>query len=215
MWSADIEVAAGPVFVIPIPATSVDVPILRASGTLYGWSLRDATAEASQNVEGSVVAPAALTTIATTTSIPAGEYTVNWEVELLGAAAAGDANNFELIVGGNPGIPSLNAGAAGQYPQVPEQVFLLNNQLVSIKNIGAGTAGVTYAVQLGLVPASITDCVAELRNSGGPLAEFSLGQQGANTQWLGPLGIDITQDLTLHVIQGVITGAIYASFDRP
>ena len=104
MSELDVEISAGPVRPVSIPATTVDVPVLGGDGMLFGWSLREST----------------------------------------GAAVA----TAEIQIGGNP------------------------------------------------------------------VAEIGLAAGGVSNAWFGPLGIDMPGNITLHMIAGSVTGAVYAVFHR-
>jgi hypothetical protein len=54
----------------------------------------------------------------------------------------------------------------------------------------------------------------EIQDGGHPIAELSLGNGGADTRWFGPMGVCVRSDITLHILSGSITGAIYAGYSR-
>lgn len=99
----------------------------------------------SQDNTGNAAAPAAGATIASLT-LPAGEYAVNWTVELGGTPGAGDLDNFGLFVGANQVAQSVNPGAVGgPWPQLAENVVIpAGGAVLAVKAIGIGTAGSTY-----------------------------------------------------------------------
>lgn len=103
--------------------------------------------------EGRVVAPAAGAAIATV-ALTGGDWQVWWEVQLDGAAAAADENNFGLYSGANLIATSVNPGAAGgpylQNPQTAQIAF--NGANLAVKAIGAGTAGIGYTASLSATP---------------------------------------------------------------
>jgi hypothetical protein len=179
-----------------------------------GWSFRDATGDVSQESENSVVAPAAGTVITTVTITNTGSYTVSWPVELVGPAAAGDTNNFGLYNGAVLLETSLNLPVAGVYPQPPVTLTFPAGTVLSVKAIGAGTAGVTYGAQLEAVPAVGGNGVVEIRDGNMPIGESSVQQDGVDSQWFGPQGIHCMGQIQVHVVQGLVTGVVYAIFDR-
>lgn len=72
--------------------------------------------------------------------------TVAWEVMVRGTLAAGDADNFALLIGATQLAVSSNALNAGTvYPQEPVQFTVpVGGGVLSIQAIGAGTAGTVY-----------------------------------------------------------------------
>lgn len=214
MSELEIEFSLGHVWAIPVtPPGVLDVP-LAGPAKLMGWSFRESGAETGSSAEGSVVAPAAGATIVQLANLPVGVYTISWEVELLGAAAAADANNFQLVAGATVLAVSLNAGAAGSYVQVTVQFQLNSVQTVAIKAVGAGTAGVTYAAQLAVAPVTAGQAVLELQDGNQVLGEITAGIAGSLTQWFGPEGIKIFNQVKAVPIVGQMTGVIYAKFHR-
>lgn len=102
----------------------------------------------SVNGSGTASAPAAGATIASIT-LPAGSYTVQWELGLSGTLAAADADNLGLFVGATQVATSENQGAAGNWPQVPVAIEVASGgTTVALKAIGAGTAGSVYTASL-------------------------------------------------------------------
>lgn len=212
MTEIDVEIGLGPVRAIPVTPPVNGQILLAGPGRLMGWSFREAGFDQPQSNEGQAVAPAAGATIVQIAN-PAGDnYTVQWSVQLIGAAAAADQDNFALFVGATQLETSLNAGAAGQYPQTPVGN---NNQFGSayaIKAIGAGTAGVTYAAQLAVTPVAQTQAAIELQDGNQPLTEIAVAHNGAETRWFGPQGIYFCNRIQVAVITGNLTGVVYAQF---
>jgi hypothetical protein len=214
MEEFSLDVTVGSVRGIPVSATAVDVPLLTGPATLMGWSLRDASSDVPVQVEGSVVAPGAGVTIATTAALAGGTYVVNWSVELIGAAAAADANNFEVTDSAGVVLVSLNGGVAANFPQPQVEVTIPQGTTVVVKAVGAGTAGVTYGAQLSLEPLAAGNYLAEIRDGGQPLGEVSSAASGVDSVWFGPMGVRVSNGITLHMINGTLVGVIYAGFDK-
>ena len=89
------------------------VPLQPANfqGLVQGWAA----------VSGSATSPGAFQTLCTASPNAGGVYSVPWTVTLAGTVGGGDANNFRLVQI-NPLLfltESVNAGAAGTYPQAP------------------------------------------------------------------------------------------------
>lgn len=209
-----IDVTVGQVRGIPVPVTSADQVLLTGPGRLYGWSLREASGDISQAVEGSAAAPAAGATIATLTVAQAGIYTVAWSVELAGAVAAADANNFGLYQNGILRLQSLNPAVVGAYPQPGIQLTVAAGDVIAIKAIGAATAGTTYSASESVIPANTVNAVVELQDGGQPLAEIGIPVGGTENRWMGPVGVNISNQVKLHLVSGTVVGVVYAGFER-
>lgn len=100
-----------------------------------------------KGVTGQLTAPAAFATLTSVGPIPAGVYTINWTVQLSGSAGAGDANNFQLYNNGVLLANSVNAGAAGIYPQAPVTATVPpgGGQFLEVTaGAGAGSPGAVY-----------------------------------------------------------------------
>lgn len=205
----DVSMNVGPVTPVNVPLTSVDELIFQGSGILMGWSLREAGGITSTPANGSVVAPGAGAVIATTAGIAAGTYFVSWTVELAGPAAAADANNFELLNGAGVVLASVNAAAAGVYQQVTARFTIAQGDTVSVKAVGAGTAGVTYTADLEIIPDEGIGMQVELQSGDTILGEPSAPFKESATQWFGPQGILIEQAVNMHVVKGVVAGSLY------
>lgn len=194
---------------VVVPPTSTSQTILQGGGQLCGWSLRDVSNTQASQASGNAVAPAAGTTIASLTGLAAGTYTVEWTVGLQGAAAAADANNFELFDTAGNVIASVNPGAAGEYAQINAVVTVAAGQTIGVKNTGAGTAGVTYSADLAITGTQNVQTVCELRDGGNPKGEIAFTPNLVDTQLPTFPGIRVEQVLTLNVISGTVTGAVY------
>jgi hypothetical protein len=214
MSDLEIEVSLGRIRAIPAVNPASGSILLAGPGELMGWSFRESGAEAGLSTEASLVAPAAGATIASIANVPVGVYSISWEVQLIGAAAAADADNFQLFSGATLLMTSLNAGAAGQYPQTPVQFNLTSQQTIAVKALGAGTAGVTYAVQLSVVPVTTGQAILELQDGNNPMCEITAGTAGLLTAWFGPEGIRFYNQIKAVPIVGQMSGAIFARFGR-
>ncbi len=208
----ELDITWGPerIDVIPVPATSVDVTLLTGPARFRGWSLREASGAAPSRKSGSIVAPAALGVIVTIGPLAAGTYDVTWQVELTGAAAAADANNFRLTNGGAQTLDSENAGAAGVFPQIPTDISVGLLGSISIIAIGAGTAGVTYTADLSIVPRLQATASVEFQDGNQPLGESAMNAGNTDTQSMPNPGVHVRGQLLLHVISGTVAGVVYA-----
>jgi hypothetical protein len=209
-----IELDTGEVEPLPVQPTSVDVQLISGDCRLVGWSLRDTSTPAPAQTEGLVVAPGAGAAIVTLAGLRAGTYDVVWSVGLQGAAAAGDANNFQLKNGAAVVEGSINAGAAGLYPQTAARITVAANGTVTIIAIGAGTAGVSYLAEIELVPSLVGATVVEIQDTGNILGEVSLPPGGSETDVLDHFGVLCQGRINVHVISGQVTGVVYARLSR-
>jgi hypothetical protein len=205
----NVDVETGPVVPIPVPVTTVDVSVLPGPCVFYGFSFREASGDVPKDNEGTVTSPGAGATIVTLTGLAAGEYTVTWIVQLAGTLAAADANNFQLIDTSGGVTNSINLAVAGEYPQVNSEVIITPGGSISIIAIAAGTVGAIYSAQIAIQPSIVDDAVAELRDGNQVIACCSLGVGGSETENFGPPGVKVMNSVTLHMIQGSITGAVY------
>lgn len=214
MTDITVEVVAGAVRAIPVPATTVNVTILPGNSYLMGWSFRDAGPIASPAAEGSVTSPAAGTIIASTLAVPFGEYGINWTVSLAGTVAAADANNFGLYVNSTLVATSVNLGAVGEYPQPEVTVNIPQGATVSVKNIALATVGAIYTAEFAITPLSIIDNVFELYDGSQLLAEGSMPTGGASSTSFAPDGIKVYTGINLVMISGTIQGTVTARYEK-
>jgi len=209
-----VEVETGGVMALPVLPTSVDVQVIAGDARLVGWSLRDTSTPAGAEGAGQVVSPAAGAAIVTLSGLRAGTYDVTWSVGLQGAAAAIDADNFQLKNGAAVVENSDNAGAAGVYNQVGARIVVPANGTVTINAIAAGTVGVTYLAQIEMTPTTIAATVVELQDSGNILGEVSLPPGDSDTHTLAASGILCQGRINVHVVSGQVTGVVYARLTR-
>lgn len=210
----DIDINVGEIHAIGVPTTGTDGVLLTGRSRLCGYSFREASGAISVATEGSVLAPAALAQIVAETLLPGITWTVQWTVELIGAAAAGDANNFQLKSSGGLLLRSVNPGAAGVYPQPQVDVPVPTFGTLEVDAVGAGTAGVTYVASITLTPSNDRAAVIELQDGNNPLAEMSLGANKGDSVWFGDHGIKVRDQIKLVVVTGLVTGAVYARYDK-
>jgi hypothetical protein len=210
----ELDIVAGPVRAIPIPATFTDVLLIAGPCELCGFSIRDALAETPLETEGTVAAPGALSTICSIANVPAGTYTVNWLVQLAGTPAAADANNFQLVNGATGLVLSANQGAVGEYPQDPVEIVVPAVQTVKIVNIGAATAGSIYTAQLALIPVTQALSVAELQDGNNPLLELGVPSGSADTRYFGTGSIHVRNRINYHPVSGLLTGSVFVRYQK-
>lgn len=209
-----IDVEVGPVRAIPVPVTAIDVTALLSDGYLVGWNFREASGEAPAENEGSVTSPAANTTLLTISGLAAGTYLCHWQVELSGTPSATDANNFKVQQGGTFVVGSINQGAIGNFPQEDFELVLVAGNNVTVRSVAAATAGAVYSAQLSLVPVDAADAIVEVQDGNQPLGESTMGVGRSDDRWFGPQGVKVNQQILVHIVQGTITGVVYARFRR-
>ena len=210
--SIDVEISAGNVCALPVHAGTGSQTLLTGPAYLCGWSLREASGNIDLNKEGSVVAPGAVTNIVSLTGVPPGKYTVNVVTSLQGAAAAGDANNFQLSVPGGQTEVLVNPGAAGNYPQDEIVLTTTLTGAWNVRTVGAGTAGVTYSATIELLLEGEVVAVAEIVDGNNPLGEISCIALGVSNAWFGRPGLWVRNQIALNIISGALQGAVYAAY---
>jgi hypothetical protein len=209
MAEIDVDITLGGKLPIDVGPTSTSAIILQGAGRLAGWSLRDVNTTAPVAASGNVVAPAAGADIVALTGLPGGTYTITWTVGLQGAAAAGDADNFQLYDTAGNILASVNPGAAGEYIQPSTEVTVAAGAKIAIKAIAVGTAAVTYAADLSVSPTVETNTVVEIVDGQNTLGEVAFVTRAAETQDFGEGGIVVFQGVTLNVISGTVKGAVF------
>ena len=174
---------------------------------LLGWSYNDGTGTNDLTATGTVNAPAAGATIATL-SLPNGEYTLSWTVELTGTPGAADVDNIALFLGATQVATSVNAGAVGNYAQAQISGGVTGGPLaLTAKAIGNAAVGSIYRVDLTVVPltggaATILDGAASV------LAFLDVVPGSAATESLSD-GLEVQTSLSVLTTQGVISAVLY------
>ena len=210
--SADFEVTVGPVRAIPVPATSSGGRIISGPCTLYGWSLQDTGLAVPFFKAGTVTSPGAGATIVNLGTVPAGDYTLDVDLELQGTVAAADANNFELT--GPPGGPYIfeNLGAVGQYPQAPVNVNLPSPTLLVVKAIALATVGAIYTAEVTATPEVGIGSAATLADGNNLIGALTVGAGQTDTKWFGPMGVMVLNQITLAIQSGQLQGAVFVGY---
>lgn len=210
----EIDVVSGAVRPITVPVTAVDTTILPGGSHLCGFSLRDAQDEIPTDGEGSITAPTAGATIASTGVMPAGEYQVAWTVSLGAGAAIADGNNFGLYSGATLIAQSVNLGAAGDYVQPTVDYQLPAAGVFTVKAIGAGTAAVVYTSSLASSPTGNVSTIFELWDGTRVVATGALDSNDEVTRSYGFEGLSIYTGLLLHIVQGAVSGSVYCRYNK-
>jgi hypothetical protein len=167
-----------------------------------------------QENAGQVTSPGAGATICSVPIIAGVTYDYQWTVELTGAAAAADVNNFELLNSGAGVAPSLNPGAAGVYPQAGGRFVCIVTGVARVEALAAGTVGVTYGAQLSVVPTNSVDAVVEFQDGNNPLGESTVPANGTDSHTFMSDALKVRNQIKLHVVSGAVTGAVYARFAK-
>lgn len=213
-WPIAIDAAVGDVFALPVPQSLSDNLVIQGPCRLNGWSFRVEGVSTPQEFEGSAVAPLALGNVLAPSSVPDGIYDVSWQVQLIGAAAAADQDNFRLVLPDGKTLQSVNPGAAGTYPQDGVQTSAFVGGQISVIAIGAGTAAVTYVAQVTLTPSKGVSTRVELQDGNSPLGEISITEDNTDTRWFGLPGIRVRQHINVHVITGLPSGCVYVTLEQ-
>lgn len=179
---------------------------------LMGWSLVSGAAVTAEG-QGRVVAPAAGATIASVVAAVAGDYLVTWSVELDGAAAAAELNNFNLNNGASAVLVSDNPAAAGTYPQPGVVITAAAGATIAVKAVGAGTAAIGYSaqVEIGLLAGG---AIGSVLDGGQVVGVASTGQDQTDVQWMGPQGVYVGTSLAVLATAGKLSGCLYVEDPR-
>jgi hypothetical protein len=210
----EVEVTGGRVRAVFMQGTLIPQEIITGPAWLMGWSYGDLWTTVPGNKSGQVTAPAAGAVIADMGLIAGEAARIDWTVGLAGAAAAGDADNFGLYVGGVLVSQSVNPGAAGSYPQTPYYAVIGAPADIEVKAIGAGTAGVTYAAQLNAMPAFRDNDQYIITDGDNQIAVISGTPDLFDTRWFGPQGIYIQGTLRVHPNPGFGIGTFFIRYER-
>lgn len=174
---------------------------------LMGWSMVSGAAVTAEG-QGRVVAPAAGAIIAQVTGLAAGDYLVTWSVELDGAAAAAELNNFSLNNGAAAVLVSDNPAAAGTYPQPGVVVTVAAAGTVSVKAVGAGTAAIGYSAQVA-VALLAGGAIGQVLDGGQVVGVVSTGQDQTDVQWMGDDGVYVGTSIAVSASAGKLSGCLY------
>jgi hypothetical protein len=174
---------------------------------LMGWSLVSGAAVTAE-AQGRVVAPAAGATIASIAGLVAGDYLVTWSVELDGAAAAAELNNFQLFNGAAAVLQSDNPAAAGTYPQPGVVVTAPAAGSILVKAVGAGTAAIGYSAQITAALLA-GGAIGNILDGGQVVGVASTGQDQTDVQWMGETGVYIGTSVAVQATAGKLSGCLY------
>lgn len=174
---------------------------------LMGWSLVSGAA-VTADAQGRVVAPAAGATIATTGALAAGDYLVTWSVELDGAAAAGELNNFQLMNGAAAVLKSDNPAAAGTYPQPGVVITVAAGGTVSVQAVGVGSVGIGYSAQI-TVALLAGGAIGQILDGAQVVGVVSTGADQVDVQWMGDYGIEVGTAVAVLASAGKLSGCLY------
>lgn len=181
--------------------------LITAPCRLKGWSLLATGAPASE-ADASVPNPGAGAVIVGTVSLPAGDYLVEWTVELEGTVAAGtDNDNFQLRANAATAATSLNPGVIGTYPQQSLTIRLTAAGTIVIRAAILATVGATYRAQIIATPAAPAS--AQILDSGQVVGSFGAQFGFSDTEFLDEEGVYVSTSLAVSVIQGTVSGCLY------
>lgn len=208
----EVEFDFGRVRAIPVPATSADVTVIKGRAKLCGWSLYEASTngQAGTPVTATVAIVAAA---AGSVSLPLAKDSITGFDVTMAAPAAGVTGVVTLtnVVGG-PVVYQFSAGPSREnslqvrFPQpLPSSGGAVNVAISAI--VGGGAVDITV---YGVAPA--TGAYAQINDGGQILGESAMAPGLSDSQYLGDHGIDIMNEIVLHVISGTIEGVIYARY---
>jgi hypothetical protein len=169
----------------------------------------------SQQVYGTATSPAAGAVIANMVSLPAGIYTISWQVELQGTTAAGtDNDNFKLENNtlGTTILQSVNPFAiGGPYIQPSITVVLTQATHVTIQAVATATAGAVYSASFSATPIYSLGA-GTTQTSGFPIV---VSQRPDTLQSAVPIGLTLSQGGIIKIVSqqplyGVAIGGIQA-----
>ena len=198
---------------VTVPATTApaSTTIITSPCRLAGWSLTAGLGTGAY-AYGESTSPAAGATVATFSTVPAGEYTLNWQTQLEGTVGAGDENNFKVTLAGVQIGESQNPPAAGVTNQEPIQVTVpAGGAILAVKTIAAGTASSIYSATMTLTSGAGAQGV--LYDSGQPLGVTAMQQGSADTHITLGSSVYVSTNITLTVLDGTISGVIYVDDD--
>lgn len=217
--TADIDVVvpeAGKrgVYAITLTQPQATAGTVLANGPkrLLGWSILSGAFSTTENA-GQVTSPAAGATIVSLAGLPAGDYSITWQVELSGTLAAADANNFQLLNGASVLLASDNLAVAGVYPQPGVVVTVPAGGTVSIQAIALGTVGAVYRAQL-VVALLAGGAIGNVLDGAQVVGVISTGQDGVDVQWMGDDGIYVGTSIAVQAAIGKLSGCIYVRDTR-
>lgn len=215
MTEIDINVETGRIHAIDLADIIAGRILITGPASIVGWSVRDSGPQNHTETFGQVLSPGAGAVIATLTGFAAADYDVRWSVQLEGAAAAADQDNFALFFGATQLLTSQNLGAAGIYPQQQIAQYGGFGANVIVKSIGAGTVGVTYTAQITATLRSVSGPVLQVQDDNREICEIGCPIFAVDTRYFGSGGIPIRGSLKTVVNVGQMSGALYLRYDRP
>jgi hypothetical protein len=154
----------------PIVATPINAYRNKVTGIPLNGGQVQGQITGYNTTTDSVTSPTTFQNIVFISSVTPGTYTVNWTVTLAGTIAAAEANNFQLYNGSTVVATSVNAAAAGTYPQAPV-TFTVTSGVPDIKVLSGAATPTTGAVY-----------GATVQGNSFPLT-LQVGPQGLGTVW--------------------------------
>lgn len=179
---------------------------------LLGWSVVSGAASTTE-AAAQVTSPGATTTIVQLTGLPAGDYSVSWNVELGGTLAAADANNIQLLNGVTVVLQGEALAVAGLYPQPGVVITVPAAGSITVQTIGAATVGAVYRSQL-VVSLLAGGAIGSVLDGAQTVGVISTGQDQVDVQWMGDDGIYIGTAVAVLATVGKLSGCIYVRDTR-
>ena len=216
MGGLDIDISTGVIRAIAFnTGAGVNANLVTGECDLLGWSMRDTHGLNAVDGNSELTSPGAGSTIVTLSGINSGLYTLNWEVGLAGTVANTDANNFQIANSVAAIAQSINPGAVGTWAQNPMKFTMVPSDSITITAIAAGTAGSEYSAAFSLVPSTDNISTVEVLDGNQVVGIIGCGWAESDTEWFGPQGIRMYNQIVLKTQAGGVTGSVYARLYRP
>lgn len=174
-----------------------------AAGT-YFWVITGTDALGETTASNEVTAVIALNGSANLTwnPLPAGTTGVN----VYRGTASGNENALITSLGNVTQF--TDTGAAGSAKSPPTQ----NTATITDQVIVSGECQLCGWSLLELTGTARS--MIELQDNGNPLGEVSIAANADETQYFGPVGVEVRAQINLHVVKGSIKGVLYVSYDN-
>jgi hypothetical protein len=205
----DIEISVGQIDPIPYTTSDVLAPSglaaaanvgggTFAAGTYY-WVVTgtDAYGETTASNEASAVIALNGTATLTWAALPPGTT----GVKVYRGTAPATENVRVATLGAVTTYTDTGTAGTGATPPIANTATIGNTVL----NSGSGSCkGWSLRETSGSAPALL-----ELQDGGVVIAEIGVAQSGVSSQFFGNSGIDLNNQLVVHVVSGVVTGVFY------
>lgn len=194
---------------IAVPATTApnSVDVITSPCRLAGWSLAAGNLAPGAK-RGTITSPAAGAVVLSFGTVPAGEYILNWQVELSGTLAVADQDNFAVSQAGSNVVVSVNEPTANVFQQEPITILIpAGGATLRILANALGTVGAVYTAQATLT--QVASAQATITDGGTTLGQVGLAQGFSDTQIMPEDGVYVASKITISVQDGTLQGCIW------